>query len=807
MRLEPGTRIGPYEILDPLGAGGMGEVYRARDTKLSREVAIKVLPAFASLDRDQSARFRREALALAALNHPHVATVYGLEDADQDLAIAMELVEGPTLAERLASGALAVSEALPLARQIAEGLEAAHARGIIHRDLKPQNIKLTSGGRVKLLDFGLAKLNEPLAGPNADAADLPTITGAGVTSLGTILGTAAYMAPEQARGQAVDHRADIWAFGSVLFEMLSGRRPFAGNTTTDVLAAILQSEPDWSALPSTTPAQVRRLLRRCLQKPLDRRLHSARDAILDIDDALSPAAEDDIRVARGRPWSTLLPWLIAAASIVALILSLSRSRTQPPAGPSKLTIALPYPLGDSGRPVVALSPDGSQIAFVAQHDDRTNVYVRRIDGFESNLLAGTQGATSLAYSPDGEWIVFHSGTRLRKVSVRGGPPLALAEMPDFMGASWSGSSIVASSAQADLLSVPADGGDAKSLLTAAEAKGGAVQRLLPHMLPGGDALLFSLTRPQEMLGSVAVRVVKTGEERVLVRDATQASYFDGWLAFARSGTLFAVRFDLQRLAIAGTPVPVLQGVKFNQSFGTTHYSVAKNGTLAYVAGADAERPLAMVDRNETMSVPNDLRRASYLPRISPDGRRLALTILEDGAYSIWLTGSLDGPPSRFAEQSFDPVWSPDGKSIAFTTLRDGGLNLAVARVDEGVPPKTIFSDNAAKVPTSWTPDGKSVLFTRVDPDGATGEDVYIIGADGASARPLVQTADNETAAAVSPDGKWLAFSRGGVLIAPLSDPARQSRVGVESASMPVWSRDGRELFFLSGPRTASVSSS
>ena len=303
-----------------------------------------------------------------------------------------------------------------------------------------------------------------------------------------------------------------------------------------------------------------------------------------------------------------------------------------------------------------------------------------------------------------------------------------------------------------------------------------------------------------MLGSVAVRVVKTGEERVLLRDATQASYFDGWLAFARSGTLFAVRFDLQRLAIAGTPVPVLQGVKFSQSFGTTHYSVAKNGTLAYVAGADAERPLAMIERNGTMSVPNDLRRASYLPRASPDGRRLALTILEDGAYSIWLTGSLDGPPSRFAEQSFDPVWSPDGKSIAFTTLRDGGLNLAVARVDEGVPPKTIFSDNAAKVPTSWTPDGKSVLFTRVDPDGATGEDVYIIGADGARPRPLVQTADNETGAAVSPDGKWLAFSRDGVLIAPLSDPARQSRVGVESASMPVWSRDGRELFFLSGPR-------
>jgi eukaryotic-like serine/threonine-protein kinase len=805
MHLEPGTRVGPYEIVAPLGAGGMGEVYRARDTKLSRDVAIKVLPALFGLDPDRSARFKREALALASLNHPHVATVYGLEDAAGEPAIAMELVEGPSLADRLAPGPLPVNEALALARQIAEGLAAAHARGIVHRDLKPHNIKLTSDGSVKLLDFGLAKIGEPLSGSGLDAAsDSPTITGAAATSMGTLLGTAAYMAPEQARGQDVDHRVDIWAYGCVLFEMLTGRRVFAGGGTTDVLAAILQTEPDWSRLPAATPSPVRRLLRRCLQKSVDRRLHSVRDAILEIDDAISLPADDNVGGVRPRRLLTLLPWLVAAAAVLALGLSLTRSRTAPSTGPSKLTVALPHPLADTGRPLIALSPDGSRIAFVAQHDDSTAVYARPVDGFESTVLPGTQGATSLLFSPDGEWIAFYSGSRLRKVSVRGGPPVVLAEMTDFMGASWSGNSIVAST-EADLLSVPAEGGEAKSLLTSAESKSAQVERLLPHFLPGGEAVLLTLARPQEMQGSVAVRVLKTGEERVLVRDATQASYFDGWLTFARSGTLFAVPFDLQRLATTGTPVPVLQGVMFNQSFGTTQYSVAANGTLAHVTGPAGERRLLAADRNGATSAVSDLRRAYYLPRVSPDGGRLALTILDDGAFGVWMTQSLDGAPVRIAENSFDPVWSPDGRSMAFATSRDGGMNLAVARLYESTPPKTIFVDNAMKVPTSWTPDGKSIVFTRVDPDGSTGEDVYIIGADGTGVRPLVQTAANESGGVVSPDGRWLAFSTSGgrgvvVAVGPVSDPARHTRVAIERCAMPVWSRGGRELFFLSGQR-------
>jgi serine/threonine protein kinase/Tol biopolymer transport system component len=811
MPLAQGTRLGPYEIVAPLGEGAMGEVYRARDTRLARDVAIKILPASFVRDPDRLARFKREALALASLNHPHIATVYGLEDAGGEPALAMELVEGPSLAERIATAPLPVDEALVLARQIAEGLEAAHLRGIIHRDLKPHNIKLTRGGSVKLLDFGLAKLTErggsSAAGRPDALMDSPTVTSSAMTAVGTLLGTAAYMAPEQARAQTVDHRADIWAFGCVLFEMLTGTRAFAGSGTTDVLAAILKGEPDWSLLPADTPTPVRRLLRRCLQKPLDRRLDSARDAMLEIDDARNPSPHESARGSSPRRWVTILPWVVAGACLAALVLNLTRQQIPVATGLSKLTIALSEPLVDTGRPSLALSPDGSRVAYVAQHGDSTAVYTRTVDGFETTAIPGTEGATSLLFSPDGEWIAFHAARRLRKVSVRGGPPVSLAGMADFMGASWStNGSIIASQATSDLVSVPENGGEPASLLTSADRTGAQISRLLPHVLPGGRAILFNVVKPHEPQGSVAVRVLDSGEERILVPDATHPSYVDGWLIFARSGTLFAVRFDLQRLAVAGVPVPVLQGLMFGQAFGTTEYSVSTTGRLAYVTGAAAVgRRLSTIDLKGTTSTLSELRRAYYMPRVGPDGARLALTILEEGAYSLWMTESLSGRPSRIVENSLAPVWSPDGKSIAFTTARDGGLNLAVMRLDGSAPPKTILVDGTQKVPTSWTPDGKSIVFTRVDPGGTNGEDIYVIGADGTGARPLLQSRENESPGIVSPDGKWLAFAignmmTGGVAVAPLADPGRQSRVDAQAATMPVWSRNGRELFFLAGPR-------
>ena len=641
MTLDTGTRLGPYEITGLLGSGGMGEVYRARDARLGRDVAIKVLPASLSADPERLARFRREALLLASLNHPHIATVYGLEDAAGHPALAMELVEGPTLAERIAQGPLELEEALRIARQIAEGLAAAHLRGIVHRDLKPLNVKLTSDGSVKLLDFGLAKMSEPeVASATAfeALAQSPTLTSPAMTAAGVVLGTAAYMAPEQARGQSVDHRADIWAFGCVVYEMLTARRAFGGNSLADVMGAIVHGQPDWPALPPDTPQAIRRLLSRCLHKSVERRLHSAADAILEIDDALNPAVSSPPPPARGSRWTAAAPWLVAVASIAALAIGLwSRPSDAPQAGVAKLAIALPEPLVDLGRPAIALSPDGRLVGFVAQHESTTALYLRPVDGFEAALIAGTEGAVSLFFSPDGEWIGFYAGDRLKKVSTRGGPSITLASFTDFMGATWGpNGTILAAVASREIVAVPDGGGEPRPLVDRAATD---VRRSLPHMLPDGQAFLLTLVGRHEPQGSVGVRLLDSGEERILISDATHASYFEGMLVFARSGTLFAVPFDLQELAVTGTPMPVLQGVLFNATFGTTQYAVSQTGQLAYASGSSATgRLLSRIDRKGVTQLLDHPRRAYYMPRVSPDGQRLAVTILDEGAFArqrVW----------------------------------------------------------------------------------------------------------------------------------------------------------------------------
>ena len=432
MALTPGTRLGPYEIVSAIGAGGMGEVYRATDTKLKRQVAIKVLPESLAADPDRLARFQREAEVLASLNHPHIAAIYGIEDTTDAKALVMELVEGPTLADRLARGAMPLDEALPIAKQIAEALEAAHEQGIVHRDLKPANIKVRDDGTVKVLDFGLAKAMDPPGGPRANAMNSPTIS-MHTTQAGIILGTAAYMSPEQARGGAVDKRADLWAFGVVLYEMLTGRRAFPGESVTDTLSAVISKDPSWEAMPQTTPAAVRRLLRRCLEKDRKQRLASASDARLDIDDALSPTAS----TATGTHPHTLRrsalvfslglgAGLIAAVGVYMLGTNASRAASAPPA---VTRLVIQSPAGTQiigGHREIAVSADGRQVAFIAR-GAVDQIYVRRLDELESHQVAGTEGARDLAFSPDGRWLVFHAGNKIRKVSLSGGSPTALME--------------------------------------------------------------------------------------------------------------------------------------------------------------------------------------------------------------------------------------------------------------------------------------------------------------------------------------------------------------------------------------------
>jgi Tol biopolymer transport system component len=801
MSLAAGSLVGPYEITGAIGKGGMGEVYRGRDTRLGRDVAIKVLHASFVADANRLARFQREALLLASLNHPHIATVYGLEDASGHPALAMELVEGPTLAQRIAEGPLPLDEALALARQIAVALDAAHARGIVHRDLKPLNIKLTPDGSVKLLDFGLAKITE--RDGSVVIAQSPTDASPATTALGVLLGTAAYMAPEQARGRVVDHRADVWAFGCVLYEMLTGAQAFGGGDMTDVLVNIVHKEPDWTRLPAGTPRSIRRLLSRCLQKPVEKRLHSLADALLDLDDAVG-SPEEDQAAPPPRRWTAALPWTIAVIAAAAFVVSLARRPPEAAPPLSRLAVPLPVALIDDGRQMIALSPDGQRLAFVAQHGGSSIIYLRPVDGFQATALPGTEGGRALVFSPDGEWIVFHAGGRLKKVSIRGGPPATLATLPDYTGSTWNGDgTIISSVATHDLLNIPANGGTPKSLVP---APGGNVTRVRPHLLPGGRAVLLGIARPHEPQGSVGVRELSSGNEKILISDATSPAYLDGFLLFARSGTLFAVRFDADRLAVVGTPVPVLEGVLYNQSFGTTYYTVSPTGTLAYVPGpSSAGRQLATITRQGDVSMLVDSRRAYYMPRISPDGHRLALTILDEGAYGIWSMEVARGTLAQLAPASFDPVWSHDGRRIVFSTSRQGGAQLEMMPSDGSRPPAPLLVDAAYKVPTSWSPDGSTIVFTRMAPGSSTGEDVYVISPGGTGVRPVVQSAANETGGVISPDGQWLAYASGDlsgsvVYISSLKDPARRWRVDDDGGYMPRWSPDGQELFYLGGAR-------
>lgn len=697
-----GQRVGAYQIVSRIATGGMGEVYRARDTKLNRQVAIKVLlPAVAS-DPDRLARFSREAQVLASLNHPHIAQIHGLEDAGGVRALVMEFVEGPTLADRIALGAIASDEALVIARQIAEALEAAHERGIVHRDLKPANIKVRADGTVKVLDFGLAKTLDQARGSELAAASSPTVN-AHATDAGLVLGTAAYMSPEQVRGAAVDRRADMWAFGCVLYEMLTGRRVFDGGTRSDAMAAVIANEPDWTRLPADTPAPIRRLLRRCLHKDRTRRLADLADARLDIDDALSDPHADALVAASTSRTRERLAWLCCLAlvgvSAAAMLAWATRALSVPPDTTRTLVSVAPLGQGVAASPLeqrvggarptrtaVALSPDGTTLVFGAIWGGEQQLYARAMNQLSATPIAGTSGGSSPFVSPDGQEVGFWAGGELRKVPLGGGPPVTLCKAAAIFGASWGsdGTIVFATGRNEGLWRVSAAGGAPEALTT---LQPGEYSHRLPHVLPGGRAVIFTISKGAHKWDDtqIVVRSLATGQQTVLVTGGADGRYVStGHLVYLRLGTLMAVPFDARRLVATGAARGLVDGVMqaANRDLSdmentlAAQFTVAETGALVYVTGGAMPAPnrtLAWVDRQGTIQALLAPPRAYRRPRVSPDGRHVAVSTQGDIS-QIWSYDIARGALSAVTAdgQSDYGIFSPDGKRIAFRSGAAGG---------------------------------------------------------------------------------------------------------------------------------------
>ncbi len=824
MTLTPGVRLGSYEVLSPIGAGGMGEVYRARDTRLNRDAAIKVLPGLFASDRDRLARFEREAQMLAALNHPRIATIYGLEEAGPVLALAMELVEGPTLAERLASGPIDAREALTLARDMAEALEYAHERSIIHRDLKPANIKITPDGSVKILDFGLAKALSPTPA-SSNLANSPTLSAAG-TAAGVLLGTAAYMAPEQARGQVVDRRADIWAFGCVLYEMLSGRAPFPGETLTDVLASVVTREPDWDALPAATPPRIVALLRRCLRKEPRDRLRDIGDARIEIEEVRNTPVDNVLTAppsassTQQRPARARVPariWL--SAGLAGLLLgglavgSIARVwRTPPPRlrAPIRLSAALPPKIGLAlvRGSAVAMSPDGLKLVFVAGTEGRTGLYLRSLDQFDSTALPGTDGAANPFFSPDGQWVGFFAGGKLKKVALSGGQPVSVCDAPAARGEAWSHDDVIffTPTSGSGLWRVAAGGGKPEEVT---KRQAGELSHRWPQVLPDGRTVIFTVWNDT---GFEAARIVAqslaTGERRVLVEGGSYARIVfpdgaarTGYLIYARASGLLAAPFDAERLQLTGPPVPMLDGVVTNLS-GGAHFSVSRDGALAYIAGgmAEAARRVAIVDRKGTAQPLATIRGMSLFFQLSPDGKRLARSNPAGPNRDIWIHDLARNTASRltYRDNSSYPIWTPDGTRVVFSSgLPDP--NLYWKSADGSGAEERLTTSPSAQYPGAFTPDGKTLVFVQNRP--SAGSDLWILPVEGdRTPRPFLETPFSESEPALSSDGKWLAYqsNESGVFevyVQSFPVGGRKWQISTDGGRWPLWARNGREIFY------------
>ena len=808
MSLASGVKVGPYEIQGAIGSGGMGEVYRARDTKLGRDVALKVLPDAFLRDSDRLARFQREAQVLASLNHSNIGGIYGLEETDGVRALVLEFVDGPTLGDLIAgtgSGSgLSVSEALPIARQIAEALEAAHEHGIIHRDLKPANIKVRPDGTVKVLDFGLAKALDPA--PTSDLSQSPTITTPAETRMGVILGTAAYMSPEQAKGKPVDKRTDIWAFGCVLYEMLTGTRAFKGDEVSDVLARILEREPDFNALPPTTPPAIRRLLRRSLEKDRTRRLQHIGDARIEIDEALTEPTERAMAPTAQQPrarWRSvaMLGAALLTAGVVAVLATLYVRRAAPDPIVTRLEISTP---GTSFPFQFALSPDGRRLAFVAGPAN-SQLWVRSLDQVSAQPLAGTEGARYPFWAPDSRAIGFFADTKLKRIDLSGGAPQALAEAPAARGGTWNGEGVIvfAGTAGGELVRVPATGG---SPVAVTHLAAGQTSHRWPQFLPEGRHILFLAVGPQQSATGAYVASLDGGEPTRVVASATAAVYAPpGYLLRVSQGVLVAQRFEAARATVSGDPIPVAQSVGENDGVSLSAFSISAAGILAHRPDAPGRRQLVWLDRTGkelgAVGPPNENQSASLA--LAPDGQRVAYAPTVQGNNDVWLIDVAREVATRFTfdpAADYAPVWSPDGTQVAFRSMRKGVSDLFVKPANGAADEQPLLVTPQGKTPLDWSRDGRFLLYANQD--SKTFSDLWALPLAGERKPfPVVQTAFEETQGQFSPDGRWLAYTSNEsrsdqVYIRPFPDSGGKWQVSTAGGSQPRWRPDGKELFYV-----------
>ena len=847
MALAPGTRLGVYELNGPLGAGGMGEVWRARDTRLQRDVAIKVLPDLLAEDPERLARLTREAQALAALNHPNIAQIHGFEESGGVRALVMELVEGDDLSALIVRGALPAGEALAIARQIADALDAAHEQGIVHRDLKPANVKVRPDGTVKVLDFGLAKVLDPLTGmpggwSGGSLANSPTIS-VRATQAGVILGTAAYMAPEQARGRPVDRRADIWAFGVVLYEMLTGRRAFEGEDVSITMASVLKDDVDWRPLPSDLPPGVHRLLRRCLEKDPRRRLASMADARFELEEAEAVGAAPAVSAtgtsgasgaagaaAVGGTGSRRVLSLRAAlgmAAVAALVtgaataLVVLRDRGSAKA-PQVVRAFIPPPekvgfrhIGGGNVGPMAISPDGRMVAFCGQAADGVqSLYVRALDSVTPELLAGTVGAGMPFWSPDSRSIGFFADGKMKRVQAAGGPAMTICDVGAIgRGGTWNRDGVIvfAPSPNGPLHQVKESGGRSTPV-TQLDTAHGETSHRWPQFLPDGKHFLFfvrlgALGTSNEN-NSVLIGSLDGNTRTSLLRAQTNAAYASGHLLFTRDTTLMAQPFDPGRLALVGEAAPVAEQLQVESGSAMGVFAASETGVLVYQTGGEiVGSTLYWRDRAGKQAAALGEPGGYMDVRISRDRQKVAVSLLDPrvGPPDIWIYDVARGLRSRF---TFDPgadrwpVWSPDGTRVVFGSNRKGQFDLYVRSYAGTGVEELLFESDLSKVPSGWSSDGRYLLFeTRGDPD--TQSDVWALPLIGERTPiSLLKTSYREQQAAFSPDGRWVAYNsdesgRAEVYVTPFPGPGRKWQVSSSGGSEPRWSGTGREIFFSS----------